>query len=141
VRCSTGSATYAPESSALVWKIKQMPGGKEYLLRAKFSLPSVASTDDQAAKKPPIQVKFEIPYFTVSGVQVSARSLLLFATTPHPVHAALGLAAEWPIRRGVSQMPQTAPYSCCWLDGSLLFRHQRPIQAESELESHDSRDT
>jgi len=70
VRCSTGSANYAPESSALVWKMKQMPGGKEYLLRAKFSLPSVASTDDQAAKKPPIQVKFEIPYFTVSGVQV-----------------------------------------------------------------------
>jgi AP-1 complex subunit mu len=70
VRCSSGSASYVPESSALVWKMKQLPGGKEFLLRAKFSLPSVASTDEQAAKKPPIQVKFEIPYFTVSGVQV-----------------------------------------------------------------------
>ncbi len=29
----TGSATYAPEKSALVWTIKNFPGGKEYVLR------------------------------------------------------------------------------------------------------------
>ncbi|CAI6002033.1 unnamed protein product [Closterium sp. NIES-65] len=44
--------------------------GKEYLLRARFSLPSVAAEDDVAEKKAPIRVKFEIPYFTVSGIQV-----------------------------------------------------------------------
>lgn len=43
-------------------------GGKEYLMRAHFGLPSVESEDTEG--KPPIQVKFEIPYFTTSGIQV-----------------------------------------------------------------------
>lgn len=70
VRASFGNAAYAPEHEALVWKMKSFSGGKEYLLRAKFSLPSVEAGDDVLEKKPPIQVKFEIPYFTVSGIQV-----------------------------------------------------------------------
>ncbi len=37
-------------------------------MRAHFQLPSVQSEDTEG--KPPIQVKFEIPYFTVSGIQV-----------------------------------------------------------------------
>jgi AP-1 complex subunit mu len=32
-RCSQGEAKYAPEKSALVWQLKNFPGGKEYLLR------------------------------------------------------------------------------------------------------------
>ena len=44
------------------------PGGKEYLMRAHFGLPSVES--ELLEGKPPIQVKFEIPYFTTSGIQV-----------------------------------------------------------------------
>ncbi|GAQ82897.1 adaptor complexes medium subunit family domain containing protein [Klebsormidium nitens] len=70
VRCTMGTATYAPEREALLWKIKSFPGGKEYMLRAKFSLPSVAPEEDTPEKRPPIRVKFEIPYFTVSGIQV-----------------------------------------------------------------------
>ena len=69
-RCSQGSATYAPEKSALVWNIKSFPGGKELSLRAHFNLPSVAAEEAAHGKMPPIKVKFEIPYFTVSGVQV-----------------------------------------------------------------------
>uniref|UniRef100_A0A4W3GZC6 Adaptor related protein complex 1 subunit mu 3 n=1 Tax=Callorhinchus milii TaxID=7868 RepID=A0A4W3GZC6_CALMI len=42
-------------------------GGKEYLMRAHFDLPSV---EGEMEAKPPITVKFEIPYFTVSGIQV-----------------------------------------------------------------------
>lgn len=38
-------------------------------MRAQFQLPSVTSEEQEA--KPPIQVKFEIPYFTTSGIQVS----------------------------------------------------------------------
>lgn len=45
-----------------------LQGGKEFLMRAHFSLPTVESEDTEG--KPPIQVKFEIPYFTVSGIQV-----------------------------------------------------------------------
>jgi len=39
------------------------------LMRAHFGLPSVEGEDSEG--KPPIQVKFEIPYFTTSGIQVS----------------------------------------------------------------------
>jgi hypothetical protein len=37
-------------------------------MRAHFGLPSVECEDSEG--KPPIQVKFEIPYFTTSGIQV-----------------------------------------------------------------------
>ena len=39
-------------------------------MRAHFGLPSVRGEQDQAYKRAPITVKFEIPYFTVSGIQV-----------------------------------------------------------------------
>lgn len=81
---------YAPDKSAFVWKIKQLGGGREYLMRAQFGLPSVMSgalsihthldlgltnlhhrfTDNEQPTRPPLTVKFEIPYFTVSGIQV-----------------------------------------------------------------------
>jgi len=67
-RASVGSVAYAPEKDCIVWTIKQFPGGKEYYLRAHFGLPSLA--EDQEATKPPITVNFEIPYFTVSGIQI-----------------------------------------------------------------------
>ncbi len=41
-------------------------------MRAHFKLPSVQGEDLQA--KPPIEVKFEIPYFTTSGIQVNEYS-------------------------------------------------------------------
>ncbi|KAL6756488.1 Mu1-adaptin [Haematococcus lacustris] len=70
VKTSTGVAVYVPEKNALVWTIKSFPGGKEYVLRCHFNLPSVDAEDDVKGKMPPIKVKFEIPYFTVSGIQV-----------------------------------------------------------------------
>ncbi|PIN21191.1 Adaptor complexes medium subunit family [Handroanthus impetiginosus] len=70
IRTSVGSAKYAPEKDAILWKIKSFPGNKEYLLRAEFKLPSIVSEDVDPDRKAPISVKFEIPYFTVSGIQV-----------------------------------------------------------------------
>jgi AP-1 complex subunit mu len=79
---------YAPEKSAIIWKIKQFGGGKEFLMRAELGLPSVKGDDEQGGgmtggfggsmggaggmgkAKRPINVKFEIPYFTTSGIQV-----------------------------------------------------------------------
>ncbi|XP_043098394.1 adaptor related protein complex 1 subunit mu 3 isoform X3 [Puntigrus tetrazona] len=46
----------------------KVKGGKEFMMRAHFGLPSVES--DELEAKRPITVKFEIPYFTVSGIQV-----------------------------------------------------------------------
>lgn len=70
IRTSLGSASYAPESDALVWKIKSFSGNKEYMLRAEFRLPSITAEEATPERKAPIRVKFEIPYFTVSGIQV-----------------------------------------------------------------------
>lgn len=67
-KSNQGYSKYHPEKNALVWNIKSFPGGKEYLLRAHFGLPSVESEESQG--RPPIKVKFEIPYFTTSGIQV-----------------------------------------------------------------------
>ncbi|KAF8523649.1 Mu homology domain-containing protein [Gautieria morchelliformis] len=69
-RASTGTVQYAPDKSAFVWKIKQLGGSREFLMRAHFGLPSVKGDETETAKRAPITVKFEIPYFTVSGIQV-----------------------------------------------------------------------
>ena len=86
-RTNIGAVHYAPETSSVVWKIKQFGGGKEFLMRAELNLPSVRGDDDKGGGmmggfggsmggiggskgKRPIQVKFEIPYFTTSGIQV-----------------------------------------------------------------------
>lgn len=55
-----GTAAYAPEKAALVWKIKNFPGGQEFLLRCKFGLPSVAAEEEAQGRLPPIKVKFEV---------------------------------------------------------------------------------
>ena len=48
-------------------------GGKEFLMRAHFGLPSVENNEMEG--RPPITVNFEIPYFTVSGIQVCLLAL------------------------------------------------------------------
>ncbi|XP_065715266.2 AP-1 complex subunit mu-2 [Patagioenas fasciata] len=67
-KTSVGSARYLPEKNLLIWSIKSFPGGREHLLRAHFGLPSVDREEEEG--RPPIRVRFEIPYFTVSGIQV-----------------------------------------------------------------------
>uniref|UniRef100_A0A803SZP6 AP-1 complex subunit mu-2 n=1 Tax=Anolis carolinensis TaxID=28377 RepID=A0A803SZP6_ANOCA len=67
-KTSIGSAKYLPEKDVVIWSIKSFPGGKEYLMRAHFGLPSVEN--EELEGRPPISVRFEIPYFTVSGIQV-----------------------------------------------------------------------
>ncbi|KAJ3503918.1 hypothetical protein NMY22_g18084 [Coprinellus aureogranulatus] len=68
-RAATGTVQYAPDKSAFIWKIKQLGGSREFLMRAHFGLPSVKA-EQEMDKRAPITVKFEIPYFTVSGIQV-----------------------------------------------------------------------
>lgn len=68
-KASVGTVIYYPDRNAVIWSIKQFNGAKEYLMRAHFGLPSI-SADEKNDWKAPIEVKFEIPYFTVSGLQV-----------------------------------------------------------------------
>jgi len=66
-----GSASYAPEKSAFVWKIKKLAGGKDYSMSASLNLPTIRQDADAVqVQRPPISVIFEIPYFTVSGIKV-----------------------------------------------------------------------
>jgi len=71
-KSSVGNVTYLPDKDAVVWTIKQFHGGREYLMRAHFGLPSIQASHgtEKETLKAPIAVKFEIPYFTVSGIQV-----------------------------------------------------------------------
>lgn len=68
-KAAIGAAKYVPEENSFVWTIKSFPGGKEYLMRAQFRLPSV--TGDESEGRRPMKIRFEIPYFTTSGIQVS----------------------------------------------------------------------
>ncbi|KAI9593757.1 Mu homology domain-containing protein [Syncephalis fuscata] len=68
-KTSIGTVTYVPEKSCCIWKIKQFQGAREFYMRAHFGLPSVRD-EEPDIKRPPINVQFEIPYFTVSGIQV-----------------------------------------------------------------------
>jgi len=69
-KAGIGSVTYVPDEDCIMWSIKQFFGTKEYLMRAHFGLPSITDSGDTDTWKGPITVKFEIPYFTVSGIQV-----------------------------------------------------------------------
>ena len=115
-KAGIGTVVYYPDSNTIHWSIKQFAGGKEYLMRAQFGLPSISSYEEEESgmqrhrststsgkeeesyddlhynayndfyggsssssssssralswKQKPVRVRFEIPYFTVSGIQV-----------------------------------------------------------------------
>jgi AP-1 complex subunit mu len=53
-----------------MWTIKNFPGQTEINLRLQFLVPTVRSDGSELHMKKPISVKFDIPSFTVSGIQV-----------------------------------------------------------------------
>lgn len=95
---TTGYAKLVPEKSAVVWTIGHFSANREYTLRVRLGLPSVkASEVEQAASQSqlgspitsairptanamvaaverkldrPLEIRFEIPYYTMSGLQV-----------------------------------------------------------------------
>src|ERR1044072_6487734 len=50
------------------------------MLRAEFRLPSITAEEATPERKAPIRVKFEIPYFTVSGIQVMLNAPFFFSS-------------------------------------------------------------
>ena len=70
-KSSLGSVTYSPDKEVLIWSIRRFPGMKETNLIIQFNVPTLRSNDTKSKYlKKPIEVKFEIPSFTVSGIQV-----------------------------------------------------------------------
>eukprot|EP00560_Eucampia_antarctica_P000167 CAMPEP_0197833262 /NCGR_PEP_ID=MMETSP1437-20131217/18416_1 /TAXON_ID=49252 ORGANISM="Eucampia antarctica, Strain CCMP1452" /NCGR_SAMPLE_ID=MMETSP1437 /ASSEMBLY_ACC=CAM_ASM_001096 /LENGTH=427 /DNA_ID=CAMNT_0043437225 /DNA_START=134 /DNA_END=1417 /DNA_ORIENTATION=+ len=63
-----GRAKYEPEKQAIVWRVKKFPGKHEAMLSADVDLmPTVRA---KAWNRPPINVEFQVPMFTSSGVHV-----------------------------------------------------------------------
>ncbi|CAE8611106.1 unnamed protein product [Polarella glacialis] len=70
-KTTIGTVKYVPDQECIVWSIKQFQGQKDFIMTANFGLPSIGSGENQDGyMKKPMSVKFEIPYFTVSGVTV-----------------------------------------------------------------------
>ena len=74
-----GTSSHSPGARSTSWRYYLIILSSElchyhYLIKAQFFLPSVDG--DLTEGKPPINVKFEIPYFTTSGIQVKVRLVM-----------------------------------------------------------------
>lgn len=69
IQCSHGAVVYRPEGDLLVWTIRNAKGKREFRLHAKLHLPSTGA-GIRIHTRTPVQVNFEIPYNTASGLQV-----------------------------------------------------------------------
>lgn len=64
-----GKAKFEAGSHAIVWRVKRWQGAQEMTLNAEVSL--VASTSEKKAwSRPPIEMEFQVPMFTASGLKV-----------------------------------------------------------------------
>jgi len=71
-KTSVGYAQFKPARSAILWHVGSLPHGKEFTMRARLGRPSVKADDmaNDNILQLPIKVGFEIPYSTLSGLQV-----------------------------------------------------------------------
>lgn len=70
VQVSHGKAKFDAAKNALVWKIKRFPGQIECSLSADVEL--IATTSEKKNwSRPPIQLDFQVPMFTASGLRVN----------------------------------------------------------------------
>lgn len=69
-KCSSGSAKYAPDRDVVVWSIKQFKAGRDAVMRGHFLIGRGSQEEHGNSSKRPITVEFEVPYFTISGLQV-----------------------------------------------------------------------
>ncbi|ANB11281.1 Apm1p [Sugiyamaella lignohabitans] len=77
-KTSFGTVVYAPELNGIVWKLKNFAGGREVSMNAELQLSSVLDSEATGTSggvtsfktNQPVQIKFDIPYLAVSGLQV-----------------------------------------------------------------------
>ena len=69
-KTQTGTVSYLPAKEAIQWALKSLPGQTEIFLKFQFSVPTVRKENSDKNIKKPIEVCFEIPSFTVSGINV-----------------------------------------------------------------------
>ena len=69
VNVSAGKAKYVPEERCLRWKIKRLAGHEELHLDAEIILANTLD-DHKPWVQPPINLQFDVPMFTASGLRV-----------------------------------------------------------------------
>ena len=69
-KTTSGSVVYLSDREDLLWFIKRFEGQCELDMTCSFQVPTVRIDDPNKHLKRPIEISFEIPYFTVSGFQV-----------------------------------------------------------------------
>ena len=69
-KTTSGSVVYLSDREDLLWFIKRFEGQCELDMACSFQVPTVRIDDPSKHLRRPIQISFEIPYFTVSGFQV-----------------------------------------------------------------------
>jgi AP-1 complex subunit mu len=67
---TSGVIKYEPDSNSLRWRLKMIKGKKEIKLKCSLSMPLIKTTDYEKYRKRPVSVQFEIPYYTLSGINV-----------------------------------------------------------------------
>jgi AP-2 complex subunit mu-1 len=68
------SGKYEPVERAVVWRVRRFVGGEECTLRGEVEL--IASTKPKPWVRPPINVDFQVPMFTSSGLHVRSLKVL-----------------------------------------------------------------
>jgi len=68
IKTSFGRAKYEPEQHAIVWRVKRFTGKTECNLSADVDL--MPTVRNKTWSRPPINVEFQVPMFTSSGVHV-----------------------------------------------------------------------
>lgn len=69
-KTSNGSVVFLSDREDLLWTIKRFEGQTELKMTCNFQVPTIRIDDPNQHLKRPVQINFEIPYFTVSGLQV-----------------------------------------------------------------------
>ena len=69
-KTANGIVSYFPDKEVVNWGIKYFPGQTEIYLKLQFNVPTIRNDNNDKHLKKPIELKFDIPSFTVSGIQV-----------------------------------------------------------------------
>ncbi|RLN54207.1 hypothetical protein BBJ28_00024952 [Nothophytophthora sp. Chile5] len=71
---------HEPENHAIVWRIRKFQGKLERMLDAEVEM--MKDTKEKAWSRPPLQIEFQVPMFTSSGLHV--RFLKVFEKSSYP---------------------------------------------------------
>lgn len=130
VQQSIGTVKYAPEKDAIIWSIKQFTGGKEYLMRAHFGLPSV--TDGMFTSR------LSDSFFRRSRKRDSPSYSGIFRDSLlHRLRHSSALPQNFGEKRALHGAPLGALYYSCW---RLPHPHRLSSYLNKKVRSKNRRD-